>query len=150
MPSKFKLDREAERGQAPRVPIEVGVSPPIVALQKHSESVDRDVDSEAKVHASHQAVDVNSGALHTKTVLSSISEQEQELAKGFTKLGGGALKGSATSSSPQPSERDECVADKVQRYESFVEDTLRAKLRQIAVSCNCECTKGPPCTACGN
>ncbi len=125
MPSKFKLDRETERGQPPRALIEVIPSPPppVTVPICNSEKLCREVEEPLKVS------DIsNTGTVHTKTALPSISE------RGPTKFTerSEAFNESAASRS-QPPDRDESIADKVQRYESFVEDTLRAKLRQIAV-----------------
>ena len=113
MPSKFKLDRQAEKGQhrdasADQAPKSADIT------GNSSDSVDTPQKNESRLH-SIQEVDSSNVT----------SERRPEIIQNY----------STTGTRPQGTcnEHGESVDNKVQRYESFVEDTLRAKLREIAV-----------------
>jgi hypothetical protein len=118
MPSKFKLDRQAEKGQVP-------VS---LANQIHPAGSNT-------VELPHKEAKTTAPALQsiTETTREDLANEERQRRPEVARN----LDTNTDTTQVPPdytfSEREQTVQEKVQRYEAFVEDTLRAKLREIAV-----------------
>ena len=124
MPSKFKLERQAAKGDTQQSQVDQHADLDAHRIDKVEDSCKNSFAAKISTQSQESNPSFDSAADRSVSQRASWDSAEQD-----------AIPSVSANAKPilKPTERNESIPDKVQRYEAFVEDTLRAKLREISV-----------------